>query len=551
MSRRPSSVNGALVFQEGKSLGEDHLVVSIYEDSESRKFQVVAYELETDFVYTLDFTFTEFDALFRFNADLLNPHNKDGRFHWVVERVEFFRDERGDKRIVLASQPSSVGKPGNLFSTLPVQLSLPKSTEDRPVKVPNSLASLDDTDAYLTLIKSEAARQKFVTELNAKGQLEQIQAIRRLNRIDKDHQFEHSTRKTQNEQRALLLEPKDQRMSTTFNDVQALLKQREQEASLRSTRSKLKKDKVEVKSKPTHQSVVDLEKSEGFNPEEVEISRSIALRKMIRKELDELNKWREDIQNANLLKEEGKRRKNFECAKQTSERLAIRNRANFENIRLHQKRSENESLRERLRIRIALDRWKNINEKYEAEKLINSVDSQEARKGVLERLRISAAERLESKKLKLSLQQHRELMIKLKEQPKNDTCLPGPPHEPLSRQEQPNPTKQNAYEIKLTDETNLTLKQRAQKEAQRLRAWKEEKIRKAEMSAFAKIEAERKATELRASQRKKDSENFKKFQVLESTRDANERERETRRNQELIQKKNHQLVLALPTLSAF
>eukprot|EP00971_Amphidinium_carterae_P293375 5824601-Amphidinium_carterae.2 len=31
----------------------------------------------------MQYTYDEFDALFRFNATLMNPNRKEGRFHWV------------------------------------------------------------------------------------------------------------------------------------------------------------------------------------------------------------------------------------------------------------------------------------------------------------------------------------------------------------------------------------------------------------------------------------------------------------------------------------
>merc|ERR1712048_285829 len=51
------------------------------------------------------YDYSEFDNLFRFNAELMNPNRKEGRFHWVIERLEI-QTVNKDRKIKLGEKPS-------------------------------------------------------------------------------------------------------------------------------------------------------------------------------------------------------------------------------------------------------------------------------------------------------------------------------------------------------------------------------------------------------------------------------------------------------------
>ena len=61
----------------------------MYDDPSGSSVFFASYELETDTTFVLPYSYSEFDNLFRFNADLMNPNNTDGRYHWVIERLDF------------------------------------------------------------------------------------------------------------------------------------------------------------------------------------------------------------------------------------------------------------------------------------------------------------------------------------------------------------------------------------------------------------------------------------------------------------------------------
>jgi len=95
MARRPDETNGALIFQEGRCIDGEYYIIAVYDDPSSCNIMFSAYELENDSTYTYPLTYSEFDNLFRFDSELMNPSNQDGRFHWVIERLDFIMNARG------------------------------------------------------------------------------------------------------------------------------------------------------------------------------------------------------------------------------------------------------------------------------------------------------------------------------------------------------------------------------------------------------------------------------------------------------------------------
>ncbi|CAK0812056.1 unnamed protein product, partial [Prorocentrum cordatum] len=80
--------HGALTYQESKVFsGEVHLCnVYVHEKRAVVTFEV--YGLDSQDTLQLAYPTAEFDALFRFNAELMNPNRKEGRYHWVIARLE-------------------------------------------------------------------------------------------------------------------------------------------------------------------------------------------------------------------------------------------------------------------------------------------------------------------------------------------------------------------------------------------------------------------------------------------------------------------------------
>jgi hypothetical protein len=197
MARRPDDTRGALIFQEGKCIEGDFYIVAVYDDPASCTYSFAAYELENDCTFTYPLTYSEFDALFKFDSELMNPSNHDGRFHWVIERLDFVQDNQGRKVLCLAQEPTP-----DVDEDEDVEEQQKTKTKGFSVaaagggkvdavtraKLLKELDTQDDQKLQAGLVKSEGARRRFLADLHAKRQLEQLKASQRLLKADEERE---------------------------------------------------------------------------------------------------------------------------------------------------------------------------------------------------------------------------------------------------------------------------------------------------------------------------------------------------------------------------
>lgn len=79
---------GVLTYQESKVFCAEAHLCSVYDNPKRRMVTFEVYGLDTQDMLHRQYTYNEFDSLFRFNAELMNPNRKEGRYHWVIERLE-------------------------------------------------------------------------------------------------------------------------------------------------------------------------------------------------------------------------------------------------------------------------------------------------------------------------------------------------------------------------------------------------------------------------------------------------------------------------------
>ena len=71
---------------------------------QNNSLQFQMFSVNTGDIYTLDFSYMDFDALFRFNAELMNPNRRTERYFWTAQRLEFEESKDG-LRLVLGKAP--------------------------------------------------------------------------------------------------------------------------------------------------------------------------------------------------------------------------------------------------------------------------------------------------------------------------------------------------------------------------------------------------------------------------------------------------------------
>jgi len=96
---------GPLVYQESKVFNRESFLINVYDNTGTRNVTFEIYGLDTQDQFHIQYNYADFDGLFRFNAELMNPNRKEGRFHWVAERLAIHTVGK-DQKLKLNPEPT-------------------------------------------------------------------------------------------------------------------------------------------------------------------------------------------------------------------------------------------------------------------------------------------------------------------------------------------------------------------------------------------------------------------------------------------------------------
>mmetsp|Transcript_115099 Transcript_115099/g.245929 ORF Transcript_115099/g.245929 Transcript_115099/m.245929 type:complete len:625 (-) Transcript_115099:72-1946(-) len=297
MARRPDDTRGSLIFQEGKCIEGEFYIVAVYDDPASCTISFSAYELENDCTYTYPLTYSEFDALFKFDSELMNPSNQDGRFHWVIERLDFVQDNRGQKVLCLAQEPTpEVEDDEDLVDTKPAATGVAPAYTGGGIdaatraKLLKELDTQDDDKLHLALVKSEAARKRFLSDLHSKRKLEQLKASQRLQKADEEREERLQKLeliKKMQAQKALEAKIKEEQRKGTMQQLEVLMKQKEAQAIRRLIQEKDEQDRGAGREKDAARQKRKMQERSAKEVAEIERQRS---EQLARKRDDQVQK---------------------------------------------------------------------------------------------------------------------------------------------------------------------------------------------------------------------------------------------------------------------
>lgn len=92
--------------QESKNLdGEPH-IITVFDKTEEGLYQLEAFSLSSSETIKCKYSYHEFNAIFRFNAELMNPNKKKQRWHWIFDRLVFQSDGRGGRKLNIHFEPT-------------------------------------------------------------------------------------------------------------------------------------------------------------------------------------------------------------------------------------------------------------------------------------------------------------------------------------------------------------------------------------------------------------------------------------------------------------
>merc|ERR1719252_546948 len=97
---------GPVVYQEQKMFIGEWSIITVYDNQEQKRVTFEVYGCDTSDILRVQYNYNEFDAFFRFNAELMNPNRREGRYHWIAERLEIQADGAGGRKLGLAPEPT-------------------------------------------------------------------------------------------------------------------------------------------------------------------------------------------------------------------------------------------------------------------------------------------------------------------------------------------------------------------------------------------------------------------------------------------------------------
>jgi len=111
----------------------------------------------------LQYKYHDFDGLFRFNAELMNPNRKEGRFHWVAERISIVSVGK-QKQLKLIPEPTDENPMLPVYETV---RKIPTGRMDlkERQRLREAMDKLDNLRKVNIKKKRQAGREKFLRHI--------------------------------------------------------------------------------------------------------------------------------------------------------------------------------------------------------------------------------------------------------------------------------------------------------------------------------------------------------------------------------------------------
>lgn len=306
MSKKPVGTTGTLIFQQGKDIEGEFYIIAVYDDPASCTISFSAYELENDCTYTLPLTYAEFDGYFVFDSELMNPSHQDGRFSWVIDRLDFIRDHKGQKVLVLTPEPTNepdenavVEKPKAKGITADVPTG--KIDAATRAKLLKELDTQDDRKLHAGLVRSEDARKRFLKELFSRRALQQLKATQRMLKADEEREARLARLeiiRSQQLAKAQAHREGEAAKASVQKNLEDLLKKKEAYAIRRLIQEKDEQDRGMGREKDAARQKRQMQARSANDLKQIEKGRA---RQLERQREEKVLKREQAIQKANLL----------------------------------------------------------------------------------------------------------------------------------------------------------------------------------------------------------------------------------------------------------
>jgi hypothetical protein len=150
-----------VVYQEAKVIDGETFLMNVWDAKEAKIVKFEACSTETTEIFPIEWEYKDFDKVFRFNPDLMNPNKREGRYHWIIERLVFCSDGRGGRKLTQVADATEESPQIPLLDPS-VKIPTGRMPYAERAKLREDMNRLDKRRNENIQARREATRQKFM-----------------------------------------------------------------------------------------------------------------------------------------------------------------------------------------------------------------------------------------------------------------------------------------------------------------------------------------------------------------------------------------------------
>jgi len=171
--------------QESKMIdGEPH-ILTVYDLTDERQFQLDAYSLATSETIKQNYAYNEFDAIFRFHAELMNPNKKVQRWHWIFDRLTYQSDGGDGRKLSIHFEPTEESQVPYLVN---MKMPIGRMDYGERQRLREDMDRLDLRRQEKIAIRKEASLQRFIKKVLEAKKLMELKLQMRQDQIEKERE---------------------------------------------------------------------------------------------------------------------------------------------------------------------------------------------------------------------------------------------------------------------------------------------------------------------------------------------------------------------------
>jgi hypothetical protein len=197
-----------VVYQESKVIDNETFLCNVWDAREAKVIKFEACSTETGEIFPIEWEYADFDKVFRFNPDLMNPNKREGRYHWIIERLLFCSDGRGGRKLTQIAD-ATANMPQIPLLDPSVKIPTGKMPYAERAKLREDMNRLDKRRNENITARREATRARFMRWVSSIKEESRLEVQERQELIAKEREqrmhMQVEKRRAEEEERLRLL----------------------------------------------------------------------------------------------------------------------------------------------------------------------------------------------------------------------------------------------------------------------------------------------------------------------------------------------------------